>query len=109
MATEQIQTENGVTYVIVDETDCAGLWKNLEPILKEGASAIVLDFSEVHYLNSMNIAAIISLRNKISSAGAKLAVCEMQEQIRTIFRILKLERIFDLTLDRVSAAQAVAA
>ncbi|MDA3961278.1 MAG: STAS domain-containing protein [Planctomycetota bacterium] len=104
---EQVRTVDGVSVILVNESDCAGLWRVAEPLLANGAKSFVLDFSTVEYLNSMNIAAIISMRTKLENQGAKLALCGMKDQIASIFRILKLERLFDLSLDCASAVKAV--
>lgn len=107
MASEQVRFQDEVVVIIVDEDDCAALWPLIEPLLDEHR-AFVLDFETVEYLNSMNIAAIISLRSKLAGRGARLALCGMNDQIASIFRVLKLERLFDLTLDRDQAVAAVA-
>ena len=107
MAGEQIRNVDGVQVLTVDENDCAGLWRIAEPKLAEGSRAFVLDFAEVEYLNSMNIAAIISLRTKLENKGARLALCGLRDQIASIFRILKLERLFNLGLDCDAAVNAV--
>ena len=78
-------------------------------ITVEGTAAFVLDFGEVNYLNSMNIAAIISLRSKLESAGARLALANLSEHIASVFRILKLERLFELGYDTDRAVAAVKA
>lgn len=107
MGAEQLRTIDGVAVIRVDEGDCGGLWQVVEPLLAAGQRCFVLDFAAVDYLNSMNIAAIISLRSKLAAHDGRLALCGMKEQIASIFRILKLERLFDLTLDCQSAVQVV--
>lgn len=104
-----INDQDGVLLVTVEEGNCMGLWKALEPRVKAGDKAVVLDLAGVNYLNSMAIAAIISLRNKIQAAGGKLMLADLHEQIATIFRILKLERLFDLTMSRNAALNAARA
>jgi len=77
--------------------------------LEEGVRAFVLDFSNVEYLNSMNIAAIIALRSRLEKRGAQLALANLREQVVSIFRVLKLERLFALDHDLDRALEAVAA
>lgn len=104
-----IVDESGVTIVSVQEEACADIWAALQAHTGETAiQACILDFSAVSYLNSMSIASIISLRNKILTAGGKLALADLQDNIKSVFRILKLEKLFDLELDRAAANAAVA-
>ncbi len=59
---------------------------------------MVLDLAQVGFLNSVNIAAIIAVRNKVVGAGGRFAVANLPEQVKAVFRILRLERLFDLDL-----------
>lgn len=108
MEADQVQFDGGVAVIRVDEHDCAGLWPLLRPLIEDGRRAFVLDFTEVDYLNSMNIAAIISLRSRLEDRGARLLLCCMRPQVASIFRVLKLERLFDLTLERDAAVHRAA-
>ena len=103
----QVVEDNGVAVVTVLETECANIWPAVQPVIEAGTSACILDFSSVSYLNSMSIASIISLRNKVMAADGKLALANLQDNIKSVFRILKLEKLFDLDLDSESARSAV--
>lgn len=103
----KVETQDGILVVMVDQDDCGGIWKSVEEQVGAGSVNVVLDFGEVSYLNSMNIAGIISLRNKVEGAGGKLLLANMKDQIVSIFRILKLERMFDLSLSRDAAVSSL--
>ncbi len=94
----QVQERDGVLVVTVVEDQCAAIWKAIEPLLATGKKRCVLDFSQVGFLNSVNIAAIISTRNKVAAAGGSLVVAEVKERVKAVFRVLKLERLFQLDL-----------
>lgn len=104
-----IRREDGIAVITVIESECGALWEAITPLISEGCKAIVLDFSEVQYLNSMNIASIISLRNKMLDKDVGLLLAEVGENIRSVFRILKLERLFNLGLDCEQAEKAARA
>ena len=105
-----VHREEGIAVIRVPEDACSGLWEVIEPlVVEEGRRAIVLDFGAVTYLNSMNIASVISLRNKLLGMDVGLLLANVQGNIRQVFRILKLERLFnlDLSLEQaISAAKA---
>jgi anti-anti-sigma regulatory factor len=100
-------TENGDVVTVTITEQCGGLWKIIEPYLSAGKKGFVIDLAPMNFLNSISIAAIITARNKASAAGAKVAIANLGESIRSIFRVLKLERIFNLDLDLAGASQAV--
>lgn len=99
----QVSEESGAVIVMVDQNGCNEIWSTIESQVGDGRNAVVLDFSEVDYLNSINIAAIITLRNKVMQNGGRMALTGLKDQIASIFRVLKLERMFDLTQTRDEA------
>ncbi|MCS6971173.1 MAG: STAS domain-containing protein, partial [Planctomycetes bacterium] len=57
--------ERGDAVVVrVDPEDCAALWKTVEPWLMAGKHQIVLDFADVSFINSVNIAHIVAVRQR---------------------------------------------
>ena len=85
----QVVEEEGVVVVTVLETECAAIWSVVQPKLEAGSKSCVLDFSDVSYLNSMSIASIISLRNKVLTAGGKIALANLQDNIKSVFFVKK--------------------
>jgi anti-anti-sigma factor len=102
----QVTERDGVVIVSLVEDRVATLWKTLEPQMDAGKRHYVLDMSLVPFLNSVNIAAIIGARNKIILAGGSLTIAELKDRVRSIFRVLKLDRYFDLELNLDAAIKA---
>ncbi|MBA2479044.1 MAG: STAS domain-containing protein [Planctomycetes bacterium] len=102
-----VMERNGVVVVTVVDDQCASLWKTLEPFIEAGKRNCVLDLSQVGFLNSVNIAAIIAARNKVVAAGGKIAVADIKDRVKSIFRVLKLDRLFDLNRNLDAAILAV--
>ncbi len=102
----QVHEQNQVTIITSLNEECGGLLKTVEPLLEKGRMRFVFDMAQATFLNSVNIAAIIATRNRIAAAGGKVAVSDLTDNIKAVFRILKLERLFDLnlTLDQAQAA-----
>ncbi len=98
--------EHGDAIVIaIDPEQCAALWKTVEPWLEKGKKRLVLDFGPVSFINSVNIAQIIAVRHRAGPLGAEVRVANLRENIRAVFRILRLDKLFalDLTLDSALA------
>ncbi len=92
-------TEYGDTLVVViDPQNCAALWKLLEPKISPAQRRIVLDFTQVSFINSVNIAQIIAARQRATAQGAEVRVAGLKENIRSVFRILRLDRLFSLDM-----------
>lgn len=95
----QVHEMNEVTIITVLNEECGTLLKTVDPMIEKGRLRYVFDMSQATFLNSVNIATIIATRNRIVAAGGKVAVSNLADNIRDVFRILRLERLFDLTLD----------
>jgi anti-anti-sigma factor len=94
----QVHEQNKVTIITVLNEECGTLLKTVDPLLERGRLAFVFDMSQATFLNSVNIATIIATRNRIVGAGGRAAVANLADNIKDVFRILRLERLFDLNL-----------
>jgi anti-anti-sigma factor len=79
--------------------------EGVEQALSQGAMDAVLDFGGVHYVNSSNIAKLLKLRKKMSSAESRLVLCNISTQVWGAFLITGLDKIFELS-DNVPTALA---
>ena len=66
---------------------------------------LVLSFSEVEFLTSIMLGKLISANRSMHEKGGTLVLCEICDNLRTIFRLTRLEKIFDI---RASEAEALA-
>jgi anti-sigma B factor antagonist len=68
---------------------------------------LVVDLSRVTYIDSAGLAALIEGMQKIEAYGGKLALAGLQETVRSIFEIARLDQVFRIFPD-VDAALAAA-
>lgn len=64
---------------------------------------IVLDFSGVRFLSSQALAVLLTLRRKLEAVKGKVVICGLRPDLREIFRITKLEKIFEFQPDEERA------
>ena len=103
----QISDNGTVVVVAVVSGQCQSLWRSIESYQVLGRRSFVLDLSRIDLLNSVNIAAIITVRSKLTAAGGKLALAGLKPRLQEIFRVFRLDRLFDLGLDLPAATRAV--
>ncbi len=66
---------------------------------RDGAD-VLLDMSDVHFLNSSNIARLLKLRKMQSSAqSGRMKLCGIQTSVWGVFLVTGLDKIFDLADD----------
>jgi anti-sigma B factor antagonist len=82
-----------------------------EQILKcvnQGYTLIVVDLSEVNFIDSSGLGALISSL-KIVGQGGTLAVCGTRSTVLTTFKLTRMDRVFRMYETAEDALQALSA
>jgi anti-sigma B factor antagonist len=79
----------------------------LNRMIDKKPKQLVVDLSRVTYIDSAGLAALIEGMQKIEAYGGKLALAGLQETVRSIFEIARLDQVFRIFPD-VDAALAAA-
>ncbi|RMF34638.1 MAG: anti-sigma factor antagonist [Chlorobiota bacterium] len=87
------------------ETD--ELRATLNEALHEQRRTILVDLSNVTYLNSTALGVLIAAHSSITKRGGKIALCGLSESLENIFVITKLSMVFDIYRDRDAAIHAL--
>lgn len=64
---------------------------------------IVLNFANVSYLNSSNIAQLLKLRAQLSKAGRRMKLCSVREQVMSVMMVTGLDKVFRFAPDPMTA------
>jgi len=78
----------------------------LVDLINAGVYDLVLDFSGVEFIDSSGLAAMISTLKTIGERGA-LALAAMQTPVNNVFKVTRLNRVFDIHPDVEQAAASV--
>ncbi len=79
-----------------------------ETVQERGGADVVLDFSNVHFLNSSNIAKLLKLRKLLHTAApGKLRLCGLKTEVWGVFLVTGLDKIFECCNDVSSALASV--
>lgn len=82
---------------ILDEANIDALGQELFALVdKDGRTQIILDFSLVEYLSSAALGKLITMHKKVSTAGGKVVLCNIQKDILDVFKITKLDKVLTL-------------
>src|SRR5262245_32393820 len=61
-----------------------------------GISVIVLDLSKVHLMPSLALGLLVQIANKCKARQQKLKLAGVQQQLRQVFAITRLDRVLEL-------------
>lgn len=66
------------------------------PEIDRGARHFVIDFADTGYIDSAGLGALVSLSKRIREADGTLRLTNLNEDIRTLFELTKLDTLFTL-------------
>ena len=68
---------------------------------------VVLDFAQVSYVNSSNIAQMLKLRRSLIESGKSLMLCSLTDHVWSTIMITGLDKVFAFAPDLASAIAGV--
>jgi anti-sigma B factor antagonist len=74
--------------------------------LEAGSRKFLIDFTKTGYIDSSGLGVLVSLSKKIREEGGDLRLAGLNEDLKTLFELTKLDTLFAIT---ESAAEALAA
>jgi anti-sigma B factor antagonist len=97
-----------VAVIPVEELDAsnAGDFKRDMTPLLESQTKLVIDLSRLRFVDSSGLGAFISCLRKLNGKGGDLKLCGMSKQVRAVFELVRMHRIFEIFGTRDEAARA---
>jgi anti-sigma B factor antagonist len=76
--------------------------------LAEGGNRrkVLIDFSNVELFSSAGFGKLISLNGKLRANGGVLRLCNVPPHLSSVFRMCKLDRVFDIRKDESDGLMA---
>jgi anti-sigma B factor antagonist len=100
--------EVAVVLLPVEELDAGNVEefkRDLSPVLEANAK-VVFDLKRLRFLDSSGLGAFLSCLRKLNAKSGDLKVCGMSKQVRSVFELVRLHRIFDIFGTREEAVRA---
>jgi anti-sigma B factor antagonist len=92
---------------ILDEQNIQMIGDDLFRLVDElGRRKILLNFGNVEFLSSAALGKLITMNRKVQAVRGKLVLCNISKEIREVFEITKLDKLFTIMPDEQSALQA---
>ncbi len=105
---EQLKNEqiDGISIVYVngylDAHTAPILEEKLEELTKSGFFKILVNFSELSYISSAGLGVFMGFIEECREQGGDIKMCQMQENVYTIFDLLGFPLLFDIGKDQQS-------
>ena len=94
----QVSKVNDVTLIEVEGQLIVGNRQELKQgvldKLEKGDLKFVIDFANTGYIDSSGLGVLVSLSKKIREQGGELRLSSLNEDLRTLFELTKLDTLF---------------
>ena len=105
----QVSKNDDVTLIEVEGQLIVGNRQELKQKVLEhlegGDRKFVIDFSNTGYIDSSGLGVLVSLSKKIREQGGELRLSSLNEDLRTLFELTKLDTLFRIANTREEALE----
>ena len=106
----KVETIGDVTIVAVnakelDANNADAFRLAIAPVLKD-CRKLVLDLDQVQFVDSRGCGAILSCLKQIAPTGGDLKLCRATLPVRTVFDLIRMDRICQIVKTREEAVEA---
>jgi anti-sigma B factor antagonist len=92
---------------ILDETKLEQLSRDLlEMLNKTTEERVILDFRNVKFMSSSMLGKLVQVHKKAGEFKVKIKLCGIDPEIRQVFKITRLDKLFDIEADEAAARAA---
>ena len=92
---------------ILDAPQATQFREQITQFIKENAEIIVIDFKDVTFMDSSGLGALVLSLKTVRSAGAKLFLCSINDQIKMLFELTSMDRVFEIFSSREELEQKI--
>jgi len=69
---------------------------------------LILDMSEIRFVDSSGLGAILSCLRQLHDKGGELKLCSMNKPVRALFELVRMHRVFEIFNTREEALRSFA-
>jgi anti-sigma B factor antagonist len=88
----------------LDASVSAQFKEDIQAMIAQGTHRILLDFGQVDFIDSSFLGALVSLLKTLHGKG-ELAVCSLNNNIHSMFKLTRMDKIFTIGADQSNALQ----
>jgi len=74
--------------------------------LERGERKVLIDFSRTGYIDSSGLGVLVSISKKMRELGGELRLANLNDDLKTLFELTKLDTLFQIADTRERALQS---
>lgn len=89
----------------LDASNSQEFKRDISPILEENAK-VIFDMAKLGFVDSSGYGVILSCLNMVKGQKGQLKICGLQDRGKDLFKLMRLERVFDILPSKEEAINA---
>ena len=85
---------------ILDGTKAADFHHQIEQSVQSGVHTILVDFSNVTFMDSSGLGALVKAFKTLKTADVSFFLCSINEQVKMLFELTSMDEYFSILGDR---------
>jgi anti-anti-sigma factor len=90
---------------ILDSTHATQLRQEISQIVGAQVEIVLLDLKDVSFVDSAGLGALVSALKTVRSAKAELYLCSITDQVKMLFELTHMDRVFNILADQNAFTQ----
>lgn len=92
---------------ILDGTKVGQFRQEIANLVDSGVDMVLVDFQDVTFMDSSGLGALVLALKTVRAAGGKLFICSVNEQIKMLFELTSMDRVFEIFANREEFENAI--
>jgi len=88
---------------LIDKNQANDLMKSVEELLQAGKNKLIIDLSDLKYMNSSGLNVLIQLLTKTRTNGGESVIYNVNKKVNDLLVITKLNTLFKVAEDKQNA------
>jgi anti-anti-sigma factor len=80
----------------LDATKSQDFRQKITDFLESGEKIVLVDFKDVTFMDSSGLGALVLAFKTLRAAEKKLVVCSINEQVRILFELTGMDKVFEI-------------
>ncbi|MEB3290645.1 MAG: STAS domain-containing protein [Leptolyngbya sp.] len=92
---------------ILDSTKAEEFRQIVDEMLIAGVEAILIDLKDITFIDSSGLGTLVVILKKVRGLNRKFCICSVNDQVRMLFELTSMDRVFEVYEDRAAFEKAV--
>ena len=81
---------------ILDAIKVGQFRQEIIKLVESNVDIVLVDFSDVTFMDTSGLGALVSALQTVRAAGGKFFICSVNDQLRMLFELTSMDRVFKI-------------